>query len=180
MTLRSPDGIRLVCEVLELSGLGDLLAGSYGSVRAMANRMQTEVLDFDKAQRARLAARMAPKKITVCQDETFHPEICLVAMEPASNFILLEAYAERRDADTWTNHGLHRLSRNKLATLTAVHNYYVTREDGTTAAERFFGVPADDLFEHLVERMPPPPRPARKRLAATQAPTMPTERELAA
>jgi len=102
MTLRSPDGVRVVCEFLELSGLGDLVASSFGSVRAMANRMQVEVVQFAEEQRASLAAQMAPKKITVCQDETFHPEICLVAVEPVSNFILLEAYADHRDADTWT------------------------------------------------------------------------------
>jgi ABC-type transporter Mla MlaB component len=45
---------------------------------------------------------MTPKRITVCEDETFHPEICLVAIEPVSNFILLEEYAEGRDAETWT------------------------------------------------------------------------------
>jgi hypothetical protein len=78
------------------------------------------------------------------------------------------------------HHGLHRLSPSKLAALTVVHNYYVTREDGTTAAERFCGFPADDLFEHLVERMPPPARPARKRVAATHPHPIPTEREFAA
>ena len=35
-------------------------------------------------------------------DETFHPEICLVAIEPVSNFILLERYAADRSAATWT------------------------------------------------------------------------------
>jgi|AMFO01.1.fsa_nt_gi hypothetical protein len=34
---------------------------------------------------------MAPKKVTVCEDETF-PEggLCLVAVEPVSGFIMLE------------------------------------------------------------------------------------------
>ncbi|MGH9849772.1 MAG: DUF6399 domain-containing protein, partial [Blastocatellia bacterium] len=44
---------------------------------------------------------MLPKKITVCEDETFHPEICLVAIEPVSDFILVEKYAPQRDAETW-------------------------------------------------------------------------------
>jgi len=41
---------------------------------------------------------MPKKKISICQDETFHPDICLVAMEPVSNFILLEKYDKKRDA----------------------------------------------------------------------------------
>ena len=36
-------------------------------------------------------------------DENFHGRSpCLVAIEPVSNFILVEQYAEHRDADTWT------------------------------------------------------------------------------
>ena len=31
-----------------------------------------------------------------------HPQICLVGLEPVSNFILLERYAEDRSAATWT------------------------------------------------------------------------------
>jgi hypothetical protein len=33
---------------------------------------------------------MAPKDLTVCQDETFHPETCLVAIEPSPQFHLAE------------------------------------------------------------------------------------------
>ena len=39
--------------------------------------------------------------ITLCEDETFHPEICLVAIEPVSNFILVERYAMDRKTKTW-------------------------------------------------------------------------------
>ena len=46
-----------------------------------------------------------------------------------------------------------------LKALTVVHNYVLQRDDGTTAAERFFGASHDDLFEHLVDVMPPLPRP---------------------
>jgi len=37
----------------------------------------------------------------VAVDETFHPDICLVGMEPVSGFIVLEEYQPQRDADTW-------------------------------------------------------------------------------
>lgn len=71
------------------------------------------------------------------------------------------------------HHRLHALRGDKLSALTAVHNYYVTREDGTTPAERFFGSPPDDMFDRLVKRMPMPPRPARKRTANSPSKTLP-------
>ena len=54
-------------------------------------------------------------------------------------------------------------SETKLQALTVVHNYFIERPDGTTAAERFFETRPADLFEWLVERMPAPARPARRR-----------------
>ncbi|MFQ5615584.1 MAG: hypothetical protein ACE5GO_03890 [Anaerolineales bacterium] len=39
----------------------------------------------------------------MAQDETFHPQPCLVAIEPISNYIMLEKYTEDRKADTWTD-----------------------------------------------------------------------------
>src|SRR5262245_5046454 len=61
------------------------------------------------------------------------------------------------------HHSLHRLSNGKLVALTVVHNYYLTRRDGTTAAERFFGTKPRDLFGWLVDRLDVPARPAAKR-----------------
>jgi hypothetical protein len=61
------------------------------------------------------------------------------------------------------HHGLHRLSGRKLQVLTAIHNYFIRRADGTTAAQRFFGLPPESLFEYLVAHLPLPPRPAQRR-----------------
>lgn len=63
-------------------------------------------------------------------------------------------------------HSLHRLPERKLRALTAVHNYWIKRGDGTTAAERFFGSKPADLFEYLVEHLPVPARPAKRRTKA--------------
>jgi|GEM_PF-1693220 len=43
-------------------------------------------------------------------------------------------------------------------------NFFITRPDGTTAAERFFGAAHDDLFELLCARLPPPARPRPRRV----------------
>ena len=101
MTLRGPEGIRLVCEFLELSGLAEVVGASFGSIQKLTLQMQEQVTAFGVEQTEMLGQSMPPKSITVCEDETFHPQTCLVAIDPASNFILLERYVERRDAETW-------------------------------------------------------------------------------
>ena len=61
------------------------------------------------------------------------------------------------------HHSIHHLTQRKLSALTVVHNFATTRDDGTTAAERFFGHKPRDLFEHLLMTLPPPRRPAARR-----------------
>ncbi len=102
VTLRAGAGVRLVCELLELSGLSAIVGASYGTQYALTLAVQEAVAKQAQQQRAELAAEMPPREATVCEDETFHPEICLVAIEPVSNFILLEQYAPDRTAATWT------------------------------------------------------------------------------
>lgn len=97
-----PCGTQLVCEFLKRTGLDRFVASSYGSQYAVSVDLQREIIDFGHEERLRLAAEMPAKSITVCEDETFHPRICLVAIEPVSDFILLEAYSDHRDADSWT------------------------------------------------------------------------------
>ncbi len=64
--------------------------------------MEESIIEFSKEEANRLAKGMKSKEITVCQDETFHPETCLVAIEPDSNFILLEKYSKGRKGADWT------------------------------------------------------------------------------
>jgi hypothetical protein len=101
-TQQGPCGLRLLSHFLRLSHLDRFVAASYGSQQQAAVALEQAVLRFADAQRTRLAAGMPPQAISVCQDETFHPQTCLVAIEPVSNFLLLETYAEHRDAATWT------------------------------------------------------------------------------
>ncbi|MCP4166994.1 MAG: hypothetical protein GY759_14050 [Chloroflexi bacterium] len=68
----------------------------------MSVTMEEAVIAFGEEEQARLAEGMSAKQITVCQDETFHPQVCLVAIEPVSNFLLLEKYADDRKGKTWT------------------------------------------------------------------------------
>ena len=102
VTLRAGAGVRLVCELLTLSGLSAVVGASYGSQYAVNVQVQEALLGQAQELRAALAVDMPPREVAVCEDETFHPEICLVAIEPVSNFILLEQYAADRTAATWT------------------------------------------------------------------------------
>jgi len=103
ITMLGFSGIRLVCMFFELTGLDKFVASSIGAQHGVCVDMEQAIIEFDRQERERLAVSMPPKDITVCQDETFHPETCLVAIEPASNFILLEKYADSRKSTEWTS-----------------------------------------------------------------------------
>jgi len=92
-------GLRALSWFLKLSGLDEFLPASYGALQAFAVHLETSLAEYGQQQQ--LAADMPPREITLCEDETFHPQICLVAIEPVSNYLLLEQYATARDANTW-------------------------------------------------------------------------------
>lgn len=102
MTMSGSGSTRHVCQLFELTGLDQFIASSYGAQYNVSVKMEQTIVNFDHSERERLATSMPPKEIAVCEDETFHPETCLVAIEPVSNFILLEKYADSRKASEWT------------------------------------------------------------------------------
>ena len=94
-------GIRSIGWFLELSNLDAFIASSFGSQQKVASQVEQLIGQFGQQEDQRLGQQMPKRNITLCEDETFHPQICLVAIEPVSNFLILEAYAEKRDAVTW-------------------------------------------------------------------------------
>jgi hypothetical protein len=95
-------GIRPLCRFLELAQLAPFVAASYGAHQHLAALLQGLLGQYDQEQRQLLAPTMIPKDITLCEDENFHgTQPCLVAIEPISNFLVLETYRPHRDADTW-------------------------------------------------------------------------------
>jgi hypothetical protein len=101
--LAGPAGIRPLTRFLELSQLDRFGASSFGAQQALAVRLEGLLVRSADEERPRLAAAMPPQKVTACLDENFHgDQPCLVAVEPRSNFLLLEAYRPQRDGDTWT------------------------------------------------------------------------------
>jgi len=102
MCLMGACGIRLVGLLFRYAKLDPFVACSYGAQREVQKRLEQQVVRFGEQERNRLGEQMPARRVTMCQDETFHPAVCLVAIEPVSNFIVLERYEQKRDAATWT------------------------------------------------------------------------------
>src|SRR5215471_1068739 len=105
-------GMRLVCLLLKLTGLDRFVAVSYGAQQQVNRHVEEAIVAYRREESARLAKDMPAKAITLAKDETFTGGLCLVAIEPKSNYILLEQAAPARDQDTW-----HALMEQALAGL---------------------------------------------------------------
>jgi hypothetical protein len=94
-------GIRLVCLFLHLTGLDRFVAASYGAQQQVNIQIEQAIVDYDQTETPRLAKDMPPKDLSVTQDETFTGGLCLITMDPESNFIILEQPAQARDQVSW-------------------------------------------------------------------------------
>src|SRR2546422_4290203 len=83
-------GIRLVCLLLQLTGLHRFVGASYGTQHQVTRRIEEAMVAYRRAESARLAHEMPAQDITVAQDETCTGGLCLVGIEARSNYILLE------------------------------------------------------------------------------------------
>lgn len=98
------DGVASIHNVstfLKLSGLSPFVASSYSTQRKTSNKMDDWIIEFEKKEQPELIQNMPKKKITLAEDETFHPQICMVSIEPVSNYIIAEQYVKHRDGKTW-------------------------------------------------------------------------------
>src|SRR5947209_19977105 len=59
------------------------------------------MVTYGQDETARLAQDMPHKDLTMTQDETFTGGLCLITMDPESNFIILEQLAQARDQTAW-------------------------------------------------------------------------------
>jgi DNA-binding XRE family transcriptional regulator len=94
-------GIHLVCLLLNLTGLNRFVAASYGAQQQVNRRVEEAMVAYRQDETVRLAQDMPRKAITVTQDETFTGGLCLVTMDPESNFIIVEQLAQTRDQASW-------------------------------------------------------------------------------
>jgi hypothetical protein len=91
----------LACLFLKLSGLDRFVAASYGTQQQVNRQVEAALVAYRQSETARLAKDMPRKDLTVTQDETFTGGLCLVTMDPDSNFIILEQLAQARDQTSW-------------------------------------------------------------------------------
>ena len=98
-------GIRLVCLFLKLTGLDRFVGASYGTQQRVNRRVEEAIVAYRHAESTRLAQAMPAKEITMTQDETFTGGLCLVGIEPVSNYIVLEQLAERESRYLACAHG---------------------------------------------------------------------------
>ena len=99
-------------------GLADFIATSPTFLKERARTLQDQIIAFGVEQVALLNATMDSRNISIAEDETFfHGQTILVAMEPASNYILVETKVDDRKADTWNtqmDEGLSTLNVNVI------------------------------------------------------------------
>jgi len=93
--------IHNISNFLELSGLSAFVGSSYGGHQKVSKSIDKALTEFGIFEEQRLGEQMPKKKITLCEDETFHPQVCLVAIEAISNYIVLEKYSDDRTGETW-------------------------------------------------------------------------------
>jgi hypothetical protein len=94
-------GMRLGCLLVKLTGLDRFVAASSGAQHQVNRQVEEAIVAYRREESARLAQNMPAKDLTVAKDATCTGGLCLVAMDPNSNSILLEQAAPARDQDTW-------------------------------------------------------------------------------
>src|SRR5712691_8470515 len=94
-------GIRLVCLFLTMTDLDRFIAASYAPQHQVNLKVEQAMVTSHHDATVRLANGMPPKDLTVTQDETCTGGLCLITMDPESNFIILEQLAQARDQVMW-------------------------------------------------------------------------------
>jgi hypothetical protein len=80
-------GIRLVCLLLQITGLHRFVGASYGTQQQVNRHVEEAIVAYAREETSRMAQEMPPQESTATQDETFTGGLCLVAIEPVSNYL---------------------------------------------------------------------------------------------
>ena len=116
-------------------------------LRALANRLRTPLFVPDGA-----LSQLSPETQRDLRQQ---------AKELAEVFQRSNANVEGRNGYlSLRNHQLRGLELPRKRTcLTTIHNFFLTRSDGTTAAERFFGQKPRSMFAAILDSVDLPPAP---------------------
>ena len=97
-------GVPTFTRWLAESGLSSFVVASVSKWQELSRTMQDIVVEVCDAEQLRLAKMMrAPKEVVLGLDETFFPEMCLVAGDLESGFLFFEELSENRSAATWAS-----------------------------------------------------------------------------
>lgn len=142
-------GLRVLSNLLRDAGLAPFLGTSIAAQWELSCAVDNAIVAFGEAQQARMAPALAGKEITLAADENFHEGPCLVAIEPASNFVVVEKVADARGVDDWKGAMVPVLSS------LGVRVTQVTSDSGTAIlalAEHILGAHhSPDLFHVLYD-----------------------------
>ncbi len=94
-------GLRVLGDFFEMTGLDALLGASLGCQWKFGQAIDEGIVEYGQVELARMAPMVAGKEISAALDENFHEGACLVAIEPASNFILTEQLTGSREVKVW-------------------------------------------------------------------------------
>jgi hypothetical protein len=151
-------------DVQEQAVYDSLLAGHYWSLAARRARTGEERQRLQKLAAALQQEAWQEGGALASLPEPAQQRVAAVAQACAGLFQRSSSCVEGRNGRlSLQHHGHSRVSERRLRALTVIHNYLVKGDDGTTAAERFFGQKHKDLFSWLLQRLPDLPRPAQKR-----------------
>ena len=81
-------GIRLVCLLLQRTGLNRFVGASYGTQHQVNRRVAEAIVAYRQEERARRARAMPAKDIPMAHDATCTGGLCLVGIDPVSNYIV--------------------------------------------------------------------------------------------
>lgn len=168
MTLLGCCGVALVSSFLEMAGLGSFVGTSYGAQQGINAWMQKQVAAFGQEEHQRMGKTMPNRTIWLCEDETFFPQMVLVAIEALSDYVVVERPAEKRDAATWSA----ALSAQLAGLPVEVAGVTADRAKGIAAhALQSFGLEVTpDVFhvQHDVSKVATAPLASRVRAAEEQ------------
>jgi hypothetical protein len=117
---------------------------------------------FRQAQ-AMLLQHPLTATVTPSEFETYYAWV----RDLAGQFQRASSAVEGRNGYLSQHHHCARgIPTQRLKVMTVIHNFDLNRADGTTAAERLFGMSFPDLFDWIVERMVPLPVPRKPRIPA--------------
>jgi hypothetical protein len=94
-------GLRVLSNLLRDAGLAPFVGTSVAAQWDLAMAVDNAIVTYGEEQQARMAPALLGKEITLAADENFHEGPCLVAIDPASNFVVVEKVADARGVDDW-------------------------------------------------------------------------------